>query len=177
MTEHFTTVQRTRFRKLLVLAAESPYPGERQAALAAAERLAARFGMSVEEAAGRCREPRATAHANGAARRWAGPSAAARGWGPEARGAYVYEAAASRTRQREREAAERAEREEGERAREERSWRGHWSRRSRRRLPPREFARILLLETGFPLSEISRMTGLSMHDLIGLKLKLRPVPG
>src|SRR3546814_5188666 len=47
----FTESERNRFRNLLKLANESPYEGERDAALAAAERMATARGMSLHEAA------------------------------------------------------------------------------------------------------------------------------
>jgi hypothetical protein len=42
-------------------------------------------------------------------------------------------------------------------------------------MPPGDFARLLITQTGLPLTEISAITGISQHDLVGLKLKLRPV--
>ena len=47
----FSEGERKRFQGLLRLAAESPFAGERANAFAAATRLAARHGLSVEEAA------------------------------------------------------------------------------------------------------------------------------
>jgi hypothetical protein len=43
-------------------------------------------------------------------------------------------------------------------------------------MPPLDHARVLIQETRFPLVEISRITGVSLHKLVGLKLKLRPAP-
>lgn len=48
----FTTKERLRFRKLLEVANSTTYPGERDAALQAATRLAASHGLSLREAAG-----------------------------------------------------------------------------------------------------------------------------
>lgn len=48
----FTAKERLRFRKLLEVAHSTTYPGERDAALQAAQRLAAAHGLSLREAAG-----------------------------------------------------------------------------------------------------------------------------
>ncbi len=48
----FTAKERLRFRKLLEVANSTTYPGERDAALQAATRLAATHGLSLREAAG-----------------------------------------------------------------------------------------------------------------------------
>jgi hypothetical protein len=190
MAESFTPDERARLQKLLVLAKESPYPGERTAALAAAERLAQRKGLSLEDAA------RFAAHdaedAELRARRAQAEQArrrrhATEDWFRRAQedGAYARRfhqafhahdsqaAAASRARQRQRLAEEEAERRAAEEQRQARAMRFN-RRRSYRRMPPREHAKILILETAMPLAEISRITGLSMHDVIALKLKLRP---
>ena len=45
--------EQERFHNLLKLAADSPYEGERAAALAAAERVVAKHGMTLDEAAQR----------------------------------------------------------------------------------------------------------------------------
>ena len=47
----FTEAERERFHNLLKLAAESPFEGERTNALDAARRLAAKHGLTMEEAA------------------------------------------------------------------------------------------------------------------------------
>lgn len=67
---------RRRFEKLMRLAAESPYPGERANARAAASRLAADHGMSLDEVP-RAEvdleaEADANANANANARQWQG---------------------------------------------------------------------------------------------------------
>jgi hypothetical protein len=48
----FSTKERVRFRKLLEVANSTTYDGEREAALNAATRLAATYGLSLREAAG-----------------------------------------------------------------------------------------------------------------------------
>jgi hypothetical protein len=188
MSESFTPDERNRLNKLLVLASESPYPGERQAALKAAERLAARKGLALEDAA------RFAAHdAEEAERRerterqrraredyeayWARraqeDSAFARRFHHAFHAHDSQAAAASRARQRQRLAEEEAERRAAEEQRLARTLRMN-RRRSYRRIPPWEHARILILETHLPLAEIAKLTGLAMHDVVALKLKLRP---
>ena len=46
-----TTAERERFHNLLLMAKESPFEGERTNALEAAERMAQRHDMTLEEAA------------------------------------------------------------------------------------------------------------------------------
>lgn len=181
MTEAFAANQKERFRKLLLLAAESPFEGERAAALAAAERLAGRFAMTLEEAARASSEPeplqRPHASANGAQTSWAGRYARQRApeWVREAAYGYAYDAsaAASRARQRQREQVEAAQRREEEQRRRAQALYGRAGLRSQRRMAPRDFARRLIQETGFSLREIAEITGLPQHELVGLKLKLR----
>ncbi|SMF32077.1 Protein of unknown function [Tistlia consotensis] len=182
MTEAFATSQKERFRKLLLLAAESPFEGERAAALAAAERLATRFGMTLDEAAGAAAEPepkargRRAADADGADD-WSGPRArrSAPEWMRQAATGYAYEAsaAASRARQRHREQVEAAQRREEEERRQAQALHRKSGVRSERRMPARDFARTLIQQTGFSLREIGEITGLTQHELVGLKLKLR----
>lgn len=182
MTEAFTATQKERFRKLLLLAAESPFEGERAAALAAAERLAGRFGMTLDEAAGAASEPEPAARRAGRrGERDDDEPMGARGfrrapeWMHRAAAGYAYEAsaAASRARQRHREQVEAAQRSEEEERRRAQAMQRRWGPRSERRMAPRDFARRLILETGFSLQEIAEITGLTQHELVGLKLKLR----
>ncbi len=180
MTEAFTESQKERFRKLLLLAAESPFEGERTAALAAAERLAGRFGMTLDEAAGSAAEPEPKpGRRNGRSRDWEDPEGPqgprAPEWMYRAAAGYAYEAsaAASRARQRHREQVEAAQRREEEERRRAAAMQRRWGPRSERRMAPREFARNLIRDTAFSLQEIGEITGLSQHELVGLKLKLR----
>lgn len=182
MAENLSTAQQQRFRKLLTLAAESPFAGEREAALAAAERMADAAGMDLEEAARACgRAEREEAEsARGPAAATTAPEA---GWPdshihPSMRRAawagYAWEAAASRARQRHREEVERRQREEEAQRRDERSRGRRNQPRSNRAMPRSDFARVLLLETGLPLRDIAEITELGMYEVVGLKLKLRP---
>lgn len=180
MSGSFTTSQQQRFRKLLTLAAESPFAGERDAALAAANRMADSAGMDLEEAASACgrseREEasqRTAAESGGAAREgWpedVSPAMRRAAWA-----GYAWEATASRARQRHREEIERRQREE-EAERRASSTRGRRSQpRSSRAMPRRDFARVLLLETGLSLRDIAEITELNIYEVVGLKLKLRP---
>ncbi|WP_119169089.1 DUF2786 domain-containing protein [Algihabitans albus] len=184
MTESFTPDERGRLHKLLVLAKESPYPGERRAALAAAERLAARKGLSLEDAASFAAHDAEMA-AERAEREeqrrresyWQKRSEEDAEFARRFHQAYhahdSQAAAASRARQRAQWAEEDAERKAAREARETRA--RSFRRRSHRRIPPIEHAKTLIRETNLPLSEVSRITGVELNDLIALKLKLRPV--
>jgi hypothetical protein len=182
MTQTFTTSDKERFRKLLLLAAESPFEGERAAALAAAERLASRLAMTLDEAARASAEPepepqvRRRGRATEEDEDWGGPSGWQRtpDWMYGAATGYAYQAsaAASRARQRHRDKVEAAQRREEEERRRAQSLRRQ-GQRSPSRMAPRDFARTLILQTGFSLREISDITGLTQHEVIGLKLKLR----
>ncbi len=174
MTEGFTTEERERFRKLLVLANDGTFAGERDAALAAARRLAERCGMSLEEAARQDARADPEPHGLRAYGFWqrqreeeaAFAEGLHRAWHQHD----PISAAASRARQRalwEEEEAERRDRSQQRRARSRRFSRGGG-------MPPLDHARVLILETRFPLVEISRITGVSLHQLVGMKLKLRP---
>jgi hypothetical protein len=174
MTEGFTKEERDRFHKLLVLANDGSFAGEREAALAAARRMAERHGMTLEEAArdrpGADESPhRSTGNGYWQRRREEEAAFNAnlhQAWHPHD----ANSAAASRARQRavwDQEEAERDSRRAGQTRRR--------SARSPRGMPPLDHARVLIQETRFPLVEISRITGVSLHKLVGLKLKLRPV--
>lgn len=180
MTQSLSSSQQQRFRKLLTLAAESPFAGEREAALAAAERMADSAGMDLEEAARACgrqeeQEREAAGQSRGAGEEM-GP-----GWtetmSPSMRRAawagYAWEAAASRARQRHREEVARRQREEEAQRRADSKRGRHNQPRSDRSMPRGDFARVLLLETGLPLRDIAEITDLGMYEVVGLKLKLR----
>lgn len=179
MNDAFTADKRARFRKLLTLAAESPFEGERSAALEAAKRLASSFGMDLEEAARACRQDsyeddaveqrvREDHEAEARARR------ANQAWMWRTYAAYAYDAAASRMRQKRREEIQREQEAEEEQRRVERLWRSGNHRRSQRQRPRKDFARALIRETALPLAEIAEITGLSLRKIVELKLKMRP---
>lgn len=176
ISAQFSEAERLRFHNLLQLAADSPYEGERSNALAAAERLAARFGLTLDEAAagGLQQEP---------------PKAAPRGddhlaedlgFAPQgldrfARAMHLMDNFILHDKLR-REAALRAAQSRGLDAEELRkavtaSVTG--TRSKRRRMNPNRHAATLLKETSLSFREISSITGLNIYDVVGLKLKMR----
>ena len=161
--------EQERFHNLLKLAANSPFEGERQAALAAAERLVAKHGMTLDEAAQRAEDNDLTE---------VSPAEKAR--------ARAEQEAARRFR--EQEAWRAADKSRWEQAYQEARARGlddepkpkggapnpHFSRpRSNRRRNPAAFAETLLKETRLPLHEIAAITQLDIYQIVGIKLKLR----
>jgi hypothetical protein len=177
----FTGAERKRFQGLLRLAAESPFAGERANAFAAATRLAARHGLTVEEAAaGDDRAPLAEARERRTSPM--GETLGKRSWfadyDPPEVGRFMHltdlairlakmqhEAAMAEARSRGLDAAEEAAaRRQADRV----------QRQSSRRMNPRDHARILLTETSLRLREIVDITGLDIYQVVGLKLALRP---
>jgi len=151
---------------LLKLAAESPFAGERENALAAAKRMAQRHDMTLEEACGDSALPR---------RQQTGfASQTSETQAEQAR--YVHlmdwqihaakmkrEAALAEARQRGLDARELARRRMPERR----------FRANPRRLDPWTHARVLLTETNLRLADIVQITGLTVYQVVGLKLNLR----
>jgi hypothetical protein len=177
----FSEGERKRFQGLLRLAAESPFAGERANAFAAATRLAARHGLSVEEAAaGDDRAPLAQARERRPSSM--GETMGGRSWfadyDPPEVGRFMHltdlairlakmqhEAAMAEARARGLDAAaEAAARRQANRV----------QRQSNRRMNPRDHARVLLTETSLRLREIVDITGLDIYQVVGLKLALRP---
>jgi hypothetical protein len=172
ISEQFSQAERVRFHNLLKLAAETPFAGERANALAAADRMAARIGLTLAEAAAdasaRQRPPAATARATPPA-----PSAAAR-----FTHFFHLSEAQLHADKAQRDASRQAAYERGldaaERAPPHRPVPAFVRRpTAERRMDPFRHARNLLLETALPLREIVRLTGLSIWQVVGLKLKLR----
>ena len=173
ISKPFTEDERRRFRNLLELANSSPYQGERDNAMAAAERLAGRHGMTLEEAArGGTQAPRHDPPPRRGPEMWqerelarmvhlmdyqiqldkariaeAMKDAIARGLEPNPAPQPVRAAALG-------------------------SWMPFRS-RSRRRMEPYRHARVLLEETTLPIEEIADITGLDVYKVASLKLKLR----
>jgi len=172
----FTEAERQRFHNLLQLAAESPFEGERANALAAATRLAARFGLTLDEAAagGAQQEPppdftRGDAH-----------MADDVGFRPEtldrfAHAVHLMDGFISDDKAR-RAAALREAQARGLDAEELRrsvaSTTVRW-RAKARRMNPYRHAATLLRETSLSFREIASITGLDIYKVVGLKLKLR----
>lgn len=161
-----TEEDRVRFHNLLRLAAESPFAGERANALAAAKRLAGRYGMTLEEAAAP-EPPRPEPR-----RHWMGWTAP---FPPDLMND-IETVLADKAR---REAAFRAARARGLDAEEtaaRRAGRGRAGPTSRERMSPLSHARILLTETSLPFRDVAQITGLDIWQVVGLKLKLRAAP-
>ena len=182
ITASFTGAERKRFQGLLRLAAESPFAGERANAFAAATRLAARHGLTVEEAA--AGDDHAPLHQ--ATQRRApssmGETLGGRPWfadyDPPEVGRFMHLTdLAIRLAKMQREAALAEARARGLDAAAEAAARrqaDRMQRQSNRRMNPRDHARVLLTETSLRLREIVDITGLDIYQVVGLKLALRP---
>ena len=156
------------------MAAHGAFPGERANALAAAERLAARHGLTLEEAARGITAPPRAAHeprenpqaaaAADAARRFAQAMHAHDSW-----------VRADKERREEALREARARGLDEEELRRERARRAASFRRySNRRMDPQRHADVLLRETRLSLGEIASITGLDVWRVAGIKLKQRP---
>ncbi len=168
----FSTAERERFHALLTLAAESPFEGERENALTAAGRLAAQHGMSLDEAAmpeppQPRRQPvfwtqtRTSRHSSS---EYAGVVNLME---------YFLQADKSRREQALRDAYARGL-DGAERRARERPRRPAF-RPNPTKLNPHTHARVLLSETTLPLKEIVSLTGLDIYEIVGMKLKMRPL--
>ena len=152
------------------MAKESPYEGERSAALAAAERMAKSRGMTLEEAAGggpapKRPENRLPKFSHKQAKDAFGLAKAARmtdAW-TEADKARR-DAAMEEARQRGLDEAER---------RKEKAAAARTPRRNNRKRDANSHARVLLQETSLPMEEICMLTGLDIYEVVGMKLKMR----
>lgn len=183
----FTEAERQRFHNLLQLAAESPFEGERANALAAAKRLAERFGMTLDEAAagGGAKEDRPRGRARDEYPHYSPRSddfmADDLGFRPQsldrfARAMHLMDNYILSDKVR-REEALRAAQQRGLDAEELRkavtaSVTRRKSTRPRRMNPDRHAA-TLLRETSLSFREIANITGLDIYAVVGLKLKLR----
>ncbi len=167
VTDGFTAADRERFRNLLELAARTPFQGERENAIAAAERLAQRHGMTMEEAAVSDRPPRPEAEP---IRPPPDPV-----WAAVLRSAHLTDAfiAADKRRREEALRAAQARGLDQEHQRLHRPPPPRASRSSRQRRNPAGLARVLLNETTLSLQSISDITGLDIYTVTALKLKLR----
>jgi len=150
------------------VAESSTFEGERQNALAAATRLAARFGLSLAEAAaGRGAPPRPEPQPE--ARRDAA-------WRAEfARFVHMtdYQIQLDKAR---RDAALRDALRRGLDAEERKAAARNQTKRSRPsrvRMDPQRHAHTLLRETSLRFREIAEITGLSVYQVVGMKLKMR----
>jgi hypothetical protein len=195
--DDFSTKERLRFRKLLEVAHSSTFAGERDAALAAATRLAAAHGMSLREAAGMAEHEEPPAPRRRPQRRTAGfnpdVAAAMRAAGinrdprqrsyarfgergsaalEEARLAAEkrrYDAAMAEAVQRGLDAEERAAA-----AKAAAKKRDYVKRPNRQAFRNRaEFIRVLLKETSMSAREIATTVGVPIYDVFREKLLMR----
>lgn len=186
----FDKGERRRFHNLLKLAAESPFEGERQAALAAAKRLAERCGMTLREAAAEPeeaptppprRDPDAGFWRRAAGRAWQGgagfepPPGFEERWGKAKRGDDRWRRPEDEKRQWRAayEAARRRGLDEEPEEPAKKPYRQTARPRSTRRMNPYQHARALIRETSMPLAEIASITRLNMYQIVELKLKMR----
>lgn len=166
----FNEAEQTRFRNLLNLAKESPYEGERVAALAAAERMAKSRGMTLEEAAGGGPAPkRPEARYPHFSRKQAKD---AFGLAKAARMTDAWTEADKARRDTAMEEARQRGLDEEERRREAAAA-NRVVRRNNRKRDPQSHARVLLQETSLPLEEICMLTGLDIYQVVGMKLEMR----
>jgi hypothetical protein len=172
----FSEAERQRFHNLLQLAAESPFEGERANALAAATRLAARFGLTLDEAAsgGGREEPRRERE------RSDDFMADDLGFRPHtldrfARAAHLMENFILHDKARRAEALRAAQSRglDADELRKAVTASVIQARANRRRMNPNRHAATLLRETSLSFHEIANITGLDIYAVVGLKLKLR----
>lgn len=171
----FTEAERQRFHNLLQLAAESPFEGERANALAAATRLAARCGLTLDEAAaGGHREPPRT--------RSRGDDFMADdlGFQPQtldrfARAVHLMDDFILHDKARRDDALRSAQARglDADELRKAVTATVTQARLNRRRMNPNRHAATLLRETSLSFREIASITGLDIYSVVGLKLKLR----
>lgn len=178
-----TPAERERFHNLLLMAKESPFEGERSNALEAAERMAKRHGLTLEEAARSGGE--AMQQAPSARQRQrstyeqaeAEAAAQERAFAEMAQFMRNAEMRAKNDKARHDEALKAAYQrglDAEERRREERkASRDFRVRKNSRRRNPLVHARVLLRETRLPLAEIASICGLDVYTVAGLKLKMR----
>lgn len=167
----FTWPERERFRNLLELAKSSKFDGERANAMAAATRLAEKYGMSLKEAArfrgeaspgprSKSRRSRERSDPFGFPARTnvADVSHTEQMVGEKER----WEEAVKEARAR---GLDSEENSQAQAARPKRFIRAHRN--------PTSHATVLLNETGLSLHEIADISGLDIYSVVGVKLKLR----
>lgn len=176
-----TTAERERFHNLLLMAKESPFEGERSNALQAAERMAQRHDMTLEEAARsggeglqKPSEPKppssfeqAEAEAAARERAFAEMSRFMRDMEDHARSDKARRDEALKA------AYDRGLDAEERRRKERAASRDKVVRKNGRKRNPLVHARVLLKETQLPLSEIASICGIDVYTVAGLKLKMR----
>jgi hypothetical protein len=160
ISQDLTTEERRRFHSLLKLAEASEYPGERENAMAAAKRIAARKGLTLEEAAMTSppvKPPEPVKRS---------PSEA-----ELARHVHMMDHNLHMAKKRREEAMESA-RQRGLDAEERpQRQRNNRVRRSTARMPSEMHAWKLVTETTLPYREISNITGLDIYQIIHMKIR------
>jgi Protein of unknown function (DUF2786) len=167
----FTENERQRFRNLLELANSSPYQGERDNAMAAAERLAGRHGMTLEEAArGGTQSPRPEPPPHRGPEMWQERELARVVHLMD----YQIQLDKARIAEAMKEAIARGLEPDPVPQPIRPQYLGGWRPfRSRRRMEPYRHAQVLLEETSLPIEEIADITGLDVYKVASLKLKIR----
>jgi Zn-dependent oligopeptidase len=146
----FSSAERERFRNLLELAKSSKFDGERANAMAAAKRLAAKHGLTLEEAA------RFQDHSS---------------QGGVHDVSFDTQVADEKTRWEE--AVEKARQRGLDKRKKSRAEPDRPKRFNRSRRDPTAHATVLLKETRLPIQEIADITGLDIYAVVGMKLKMR----
>lgn len=167
----FTENERQRFRNLLELANSSPYQGERDNAMAAAERLAGRHGMTLEEAArGGTQGPRPEPPPHRGPEMWQERELARVVHLMD----YQIQLDKARIAEAMKDAIARGLEPDPAPQPIRPQYLGGWRPfRSRRRMEPFRHAQVLLEETSLPIEEIADITGLDVYKVASLKLKMR----
>ncbi|MBT5647750.1 MAG: hypothetical protein HOJ41_07775 [Rhodospirillaceae bacterium] len=181
-----TTAERERFHNLLLMAKESPFEGERTNALEAAERMAQRHDMTLEEAARsggeglqkpKDQQPDEPKPPSSFEQAEAEAASRERAFAESARFMRDMEDHARSDKARRDEALKAAydrgldaeERRRAERA----AGRDKTVRKNSRRRNPLVHAQVLLKETQLPIKEIASICGIDVYTVAGLKLKMR----
>lgn len=162
INEKLTPDEQVRFHNLLKLAKESPFPGERENALAAAERLASRHGLTLEEAATGV-TPSQAAKTKDDATKFTRDFAAFVHMND-----YQIHLEKQRRDQARREAEERGL-SSGKTKRQSSPPRRH---RSTARMEPHKHAWALVRETKLSYEEIATITGLDIYQVLLMKIQL-----
>ena len=160
---------RDRFRALLKLASESPFEGERENAMAAANRLAEQHGMSLDEAAHPAQRLSPAEHTQSDVKKDNFTASTLSNY-------FDVSEQNLRMDKERREAALRDAIARGL----DKTNQYHSAKTVHRKPPrkqsqrsPRNHAQVLLSETAFSVEEIVSLTGLNRYEVIGLKLKMR----
>ena len=163
ISEKLTPDEQARFHNLLKLAKESPFPGERENALAAAERLASRHSLTLEEAATGV-SPSQTAQAKANANKFAQGLAAF---------VHLNDYQIYLEKQRRDQARREAEERGLDNAKAKRQPPPPPRRnRSNARMEPRKHAWALVRETSLSYQEIAKITGLDIYQVLLMKIQL-----